>query len=73
LASDPKILKEKHLKLEILDEETGSVFPAIGFGIAEQFYESLKNGNRFDMAFSVEENTFRGLTTLQLFIRDIKF
>jgi len=73
LASDPKILKEKHLKLEILDEETGSVFPAIGFGIAEQFYESLKNGIRFDMAFSVEENTFKGLTTLQLFIRDIKF
>ncbi len=73
LASDPKILKEKHLKLEILDEETGNIFSAIGFGIAEQFYELLKNGNRFDLAFSMEENTFRGQTTLQLFIRDIKF
>jgi single-stranded-DNA-specific exonuclease len=72
LAAEPKILKEKHLKLEILDEETGLVFNAIGFGIAEQFYEKLKSGLRFDMAFSIEENTFRGQTTLQLFIRDLK-
>jgi single-stranded-DNA-specific exonuclease len=73
LASDPRILKEKHLKLEILDEDTGSVFPAIGFGMVDNFYSKLKNGNKFKMAYSIEENTFREKTTLQLFIRDIKF
>jgi single-stranded-DNA-specific exonuclease len=73
LASDPRILKEKHLKLEILDEDTGSIFSAIGFGMVDDFYQGLKAGNKFSMAYSIEENTFREKTTLQLFIRDIKF
>ncbi len=72
LASDPRILKEKHLKLEILDQETGAIFSAIGFGFAEAFAEDLKSGKPFSMAYSVEENTFKDKTTLQLFIRDIK-
>jgi single-stranded-DNA-specific exonuclease len=73
LAAEPRILKEKHLKLEILDEDTGSVFSAIGFGMVDDFYQGLKAGNKFSMAYSIEENTFRDKTTLQLFVRDIKF
>lgn len=73
LSAEPRILKEKHLKLEILDEDTGSVFSAIGFGMVEDFYQGLKAGNKFSMAYSIEENTFRDKTTLQLFVRDIKF
>lgn len=73
VASEPRILKEKHLKLDVTDEESGVVFPAIGFGIAEQFYRDVQSGKPFSMAFSLEENTFRDKTTLQLFIRDMKF
>ncbi len=73
LAAEPRILKEKHLKLEILDEDTGSVFSAIGFGMVDDFYQGLSAGNKFSMAYSIEENTFRDKTTLQLFVRDIKF
>jgi single-stranded-DNA-specific exonuclease len=73
LASEPRVLKEKHLKLEILDEGSGQVFPAIGFGLAEKHHENLKKGLPFDMVYSMEENHFRGQTSLQLFIRDIKF
>lgn len=73
LTAEPRILKEKHLKLEILDEDTGSVFAAIGFGMVDDFYQVLKAGNKFSMAYSIEENTFRDKTTLQLFVRDIKF
>jgi single-stranded-DNA-specific exonuclease len=73
LAAEPRILKEKHLKLEILDEDTGSIFSAIGFGMVDDFYQGLKAGNKFNMAYSLEENTFRDKTTLQLFVRDIKF
>jgi single-stranded-DNA-specific exonuclease len=73
LASEPRILKEKHLKLDLLEENTGSVYSAIGFGMVEDFFQGLKDKNHFSMAYSVEENTFRGQTTLQLFIRDIKF
>jgi single-stranded-DNA-specific exonuclease len=73
LSAEPRILKEKHLKLEVLDEDTGSVFSAIGFGMVDDFYQGLKAGNTFSMAYSIEENTFRDKTTLQLFVRDIKF
>lgn len=73
LSAEPRILKEKHLKLEVLDEDTGSVFSAIGFGMVDDFYQGLKAGHKFSMAYSIEENTFRDKTTLQLFVRDIKF
>lgn len=73
VASEPRILKEKHLKLDVVDGESGTVFPAIGFGIAEQFYRDVQSGKPFSMAYSLEENTFRDKTTLQLFIRDMKF
>ncbi len=73
LASDPKILKEKHLKLEVVDHETGAVFTALGFGMAGQFAEKLKTVDRFQMVYSLEINTFRDISTLQLYARDIKF
>ncbi len=72
-SSEPRVLKEKHLKVDVTDKETGVVFPAIGFGMAEAFYERIKKGEMFSMAYSLEENNFRGQTSLQLFIRDIKF
>lgn len=73
VAGEPRVLKEKHLKLDVTDEDSGVVFPAIGFGIAEAFYDDVLSGKPFSMAFSLEENTFRDKTSLQLFIRDIKF
>lgn len=71
-AGEPRVLKEKHLKLDISDASGEVVFPAIGFGFAEKFYEGIYAGKTFSMAYSLEENTFRGNTTQQLFIRDIK-
>lgn len=73
VASEPRVLKEKHLKMDIQQEGSEVIFPAIGFGLAEPFYEGVRSGKPFSMVYSLEENTFRDRTTLQLFIRDIKF
>lgn len=73
LASKPTILKEKHLKLELLDPKTGVTITALGFGMAEQFHKSLITNNSFSIVYTVEENTFRGNSTIQLFLKDIKF
>lgn len=73
VASEPRVLKEKHLKMDVIQEGSDVVFPAIGFGLAEPFYEYVRSGKPFSMVYSLEENTFRDRTTLQLFIRDIKF
>lgn len=72
LASEPKILKEKHLKLEILDEESGVTMTALGFNMKEYCYDKLLTNKYFDIAYSLEENNFRDQKTLQLYLKDIK-
>lgn len=73
LARKPQILKEKHLKIELLDENTGETLTALGFGMTEDFYEPLMKNKYFDIVYQIEENNFRGNTSLQLFLKDIKF
>jgi single-stranded-DNA-specific exonuclease len=60
-----KILKEKHLKLTLVDGENRC--DAIGFNMAEK----LPSG-RVDVAFTVQENTWNGRTNLQLNLKDIR-
>ena len=67
-----KILKEKHLKLAVRQKNGNITLDAIGFGMAEH-YNNIILGTSFKLCFSIEENSFRGQTTLQLIIRDIKF
>lgn len=73
LASSPRILKEKHFKLELLESETGMTMTALGFNMTEQFYKPLLQNQPFAITYTIETNTFRGNTSLQLFLKDIKF
>ena len=36
-------------------------------------YEPLASGKTFTMAYTIEENTYNGMTSLQLRLKDIKF
>ncbi|TAF80584.1 MAG: single-stranded-DNA-specific exonuclease RecJ [Runella slithyformis] len=67
----PVIMKEKHLKFDVFQANSPK-FTAVGFGMSE-LYPKLASGQPFSMAYTVEENTFRDQTTLQLMIKDIKF
>ena len=71
-ANKIKLLKELHLKMSVFNEEDGVVIDAIGFNMPET-YEKLKDKPYFDMAYTIEENNFRGNTSIQLHIKDIKF
>ncbi len=71
-ASNVKLLKEQHLKFTAKQEGTNVAYDAIGFGLGE-YYDLVNCGLKFQMAFTVEENDFRGHKTLQLFVKDIKF
>jgi single-stranded-DNA-specific exonuclease len=73
LANRPFVMKEKHLKLELLDEETGAIVTAIGFGMAEAYHQQLLKNERFSIAYQIEENNYKGRTTLQLYLKDVKF
>ncbi len=64
--------KEKHLRFLAGQEGNENVFSTVGFDMMG-YYDRISNGDIFRMAFTLEENTFNGHTSLQLRIKDIKF
>ena len=70
-ATDARILKEKHLKLRVVQAESKLAFDAIGFNLADKEEHTLK-GMAFDMAFTLETNEFNGKTNLQFNMKDIR-
>lgn len=64
--------KDRHIKFLVGQEGAERVFQAVGFDMVG-FYEPISQGNRFRMAFTVEENVYNGTTSVQLRIKDIKF
>ena len=65
-----RLLKDKHLKLTLSDGT--ATMQAIAFDMPE-YFERIKKGHKFSVCYTLEENTFRDITTLQLMIKDIKF
>jgi single-stranded-DNA-specific exonuclease len=64
--------KDRHLRFIAGQEGRQLVFSSVGFDLIAH-YEKLKEGRSFQMAFTIEENTFNGNTSIQLRIKDIKF
>ncbi len=64
--------KDKHLRFLAAQEGNERVFNAVGFDLIEHF-DRLASGQPFKMAYTLEENTFNGVTTLQARIKDLKF
>jgi single-stranded-DNA-specific exonuclease len=63
---------EDHIKLELVEPNSSSIkFPGIAFSQADKF-PLIESGLPFDVCYSIIENEFRGRTTIQMLIRDIK-
>jgi single-stranded-DNA-specific exonuclease len=60
-----------HLKLSLADPATGRSVSAIGFGM-ELFDGLVGIGDRIDIAYSLDINSWNGQESLQLKIRDIR-
>ncbi|MBQ6762823.1 MAG: single-stranded-DNA-specific exonuclease RecJ [Bacteroidales bacterium] len=61
-----------HLKLDLMQEsQPYRQIPAIGFNMAE-FYDHIKAGNPIDVCYSIVENFYRGSSTLQLRLKDMR-
>lgn len=66
------MFKDRHIRFLAGQKENATVFQAVGFDQIEH-YERLVAGDEFSMAFTLDENSFNGETSLQLRIKDIKF
>lgn len=79
-AEDVRILKDKHLRFNVVQDGQVTRPVCIAFGMADRtkyedeiVYKMLKRKMRFDLAFEIRENTFRNNSSLQLYVKDIKF
>jgi len=65
----------KHLKLDLIQEPTGGQgylpVSAIGFNM-DEYFDYIKGGNPIDVCYSVFENYYRGNSSMQLRIRDMR-
>lgn len=65
-------LTKEHLKLSLIQEnDPFNNYSAIAFQQANLF-EYIQSGDFFDICFSIDENSYRGVRNLQLNIKDIK-
>ncbi len=70
-ATATRILKEKHLKLSLIQPDSNIEFQAIGFNLAEKL-DFLASGIPADIVYTLESNVWNDKTTLQLNIKDIR-
>jgi single-stranded-DNA-specific exonuclease len=67
-----RVLKDEHLKLVLMEPDAeGNALSAIGFGMAA-LAPLVGAGNGFELAFTLSENTWNGVSSLQLMIKDIQ-
>jgi len=63
--------EEDHLKLNIISGADQKTYNAIGFGLGKK-YDEINNGKSFQAVFTIEENHWNGITSLQLNLKDVK-
>lgn len=69
-ARDAKLLKGEHLKMKVYQPHHNMPIDAIMFSSPSAL--ELVTSSPFDIVFTLEENTFRGRSTLQLNVKDLR-
>jgi len=60
---------KSHLKLTVFQGSDRVSFGAIGFGLGNKIH---KVHNEFDILYSLDENEWKGNTSIQLVLKDLK-
>jgi single-stranded-DNA-specific exonuclease len=72
LRDDPFVMKEKHLKFQLVDD-TGKRFEAVWWdGVERSKGRTPHMGSRIEVAYCIEANTWQGNTRLQLVVQDLR-
>lgn len=66
-------IEHEHLKLDLIQEDNPyKPIAAIGFQQSTHF-DHISQGKAFNVCYSIAENTYRGISSLQLRIKDLKY
>lgn len=71
LVSEPILMKEKHLKLNVRQGGSMRSLTAVGFGMGH-LAAQLKPHVPFGICYQIEQNHYNGNVTLQLMLKDIR-
>jgi single-stranded-DNA-specific exonuclease len=72
LLAEPRVMKDKHLKLRLAGQD-GRPLEAVWWnGVEELEGQTFSTGARIELAYTVEPNTWQGVTRLQLCVKDLK-
>ncbi len=66
----PRVVGRNHLKFALREKST--VFPAIGFGLADRIVDLKVGQSRIDVVFSINEDAFGGKKKTLLKIKDLR-
>ncbi len=79
-AEEVTVLKDKHLRFKIVQDGQVTTPVCLGFGMADRAKDPdlttvnmLRGKMRFDIVAEMRENFFRDKSSLQLYVKDIKF
>lgn len=79
-ADEVTVLKDKHLRFKIVQDGQVTTPVCLGFGMADRAKDldlttvnMLRGKMRFDIVAEMRENFFRDKSSLQLYVKDIKF
>ncbi|MDX5340013.1 MAG: single-stranded-DNA-specific exonuclease RecJ [Cyclobacteriaceae bacterium] len=79
-ADEVTVLKDKHLRFKIVQDGQVTTPVCLGFGMADRMKDPdlttvnlLRGKMRFDILAELRENFFRDKSSLQLYVKDIKF
>jgi single-stranded-DNA-specific exonuclease len=66
----PRTVGEGHLKIRV--KSSGRILDAIGFNLGDLAGDLATSSSPLDMVFTIDENTWQGVTNLQAKIKDLK-
>jgi len=61
---------QRHMSLKLMDDE-GTFFKAIFFG-GKELYPDIKVGDKIDLAYSINKNSYRRKDSINLVVKDLK-
>ncbi len=68
--AEPRVLKGRHLKFRV--EQDGKALDAVGWNLAHSKPLSLSPDRKLSLAFALAPNTYQGIQSIQLIVKDIQ-
>jgi single-stranded-DNA-specific exonuclease len=71
LLGEPRVMKERHYKLKLMGQDNRSL-EAVWWDGVEEAERTPQPDDRIELAYTLEPNTWQGVTRLQLIVKDMK-